>query len=189
MALKSILKSLSPDQKKSIAKKEQQIAKLVMEIYEEGFPKITPIHPFVLVRVLPKEHIVGSILLPETAQNKPVYEAIVIKTWEPYDEVRRVKHLDGMAGYDEVTVHHECILQPGMRIAYPHYEGIAFPIGDDQYYKMIREGNDQNQYPYMSVLGILDYEGDIEAQTQIRKAMQKIYSITTSGVSESRGAQ
>lgn len=190
--MKSLMKLLSEDKRKKLAKKEKQLAKLCMEIYEEGYERFTPLHPFVLVRVLPKDHITtGGVYLPDTAQNKPVYEGIVIKTWMSYDEVKRVKHLDGMPGegdYDEIIIYHECAVKPGDRIAFPHYEGLAFPYGDSQYYKLVREGNDQNKYPYCNVLGTLDYLGDKETMAVINREFQKIYSITTSGVSESRGA-
>lgn len=178
-----------------LEKKEKQLEKLCQEIYElavEGRTMV-PRHPYVLVRVLPKEHKTeGGIWLADNAQNKPVYEGIVLSVWKPYMETR-VKELqssDGsMCGTYKTEIYHECELQVGDRVAFPHYEGISMNgYLDDKYYRLIREGSDQNQYPYMSVLGKLHYHGDVEISKKVKKLMTQVASITTSGMPVARGS-
>lgn len=174
-----------------LEKKEKQLAKLCQEIYElavEGRTMI-PRHPYVLVRVLPKEHKTeGGIWLADNAQNKPVYEGIVLSVWEPYQEERRVYDKDGER-IGTTFIDHKCELEVGDRVAFPHYEGVSMQgYLDDKYYRLIREGSDQNQYPYMSVLGKLHYHGDVDIAKKIRKLTALAASITTSGFPVARGS-
>lgn len=194
MALK-----LSRKEKLSLLEmKERQLAKICREIYElsvDGRKFNYVMHPYVLVRVLDKEHITGGgIILPDTVQNKPVYEGIVLATWKPYIERRFVKHKspDGESGpvhFDEIEIVHKCSLEIGTRVAFPHYEGLSLNgYLDDKYYRMIREGTDQNKGPFCSVLGTITYDGDSEVLSQIKKLTAKLGSVTTSGVAISKGA-
>jgi co-chaperonin GroES (HSP10) len=177
-----------------LAERIQQLEKTLsdtcQEIYELGGRNFTPRPPFVLVRVLPKEHITeGGIILADTAQTKTVYEGIVLATWKPYDE-ERVKLTDNKSGevhIETIIIHHECSVKVGDRIAFPHSEGL--PVGDwldDRYYRLVREGNEK--FDYHRVLGTIDYTGDIEVQGKIRELTKRLSSVTTSGVSMSRGA-
>lgn len=175
---------------KRIALLEKKLSSICQEIYELGARQLTPIHPYVLVRVLPKEHITeGGIILAETAQNKIIYEGVVLAVWKSYNEFR-TKNYEGPPSMTEtITIHHRSDLSVGDRVAFPHYEGV--PVGewlDDRYYRLIREGADQNKTPYCSVFGKLDYSGDKEVSRKIRALTKTIGSITTSGVSMSRGA-
>ena len=70
---------------------KETLAKICQQIYNLSMcgRHFIPKHPYILVRVLPKEHKTeGGIWLAETSQNKVVYEAIVLDTWRPYDEER-----------------------------------------------------------------------------------------------------
>ena len=180
--------------KKKVEKLEKELSKICMKIYElaVGGRRLHPRHPYVLVRVLPKEHKTeGGIWLAETSQNKPCYESIVIAVWEPYDEIRWEEKLlpNGDTIQERVVIHHECALKVGDRVVHPHYEGIALgDYLDDRYYRLIREGADQNQWPYMSVLGKIDYQGDDTVASKIRELTKQVGSITTSGVSVARGS-
>lgn len=175
---------------KLIDKKERELSKLCMDIAELGLGgrRFIPKHPYILVRVLPKDHVtLGGIYLPDKLQNKPVYEGIVITTWRPYTE-KRYKTLP--SGQEEtITIDHESHVSSGQRIAFAHIEGL--PVGDwldDRYYRLVREGTDQNNWPYMGVFGILDYEGDAETAAEIRRLSAKFNSVTTSGLPVARGA-
>jgi len=178
-----------------LAKLEKQLYKITHAIYDLSVDGrlLVPRHPYILVRVLPKEHITpGGIILPETDQNKPVYEGIVISVWKPYVEIRHVAtKINGVNSSpihtDEIKIYHECDVKPGDRVAFPHYEGIALgEYLDDKYYRLIREGTDQNNYPYCSVAGIVKYDGDKEILNQISELTKKLGSVTTSGLAVSR---
>lgn len=181
-----------------LEKLERQLHRLVDKIYDLSVAgrRLVPRHPYILVRVLPKEHITpGGIVLPETDQNKPVYEGIVLSTWAPYDEIRDKQYYRpffhpkfGEIITERTIIHHECDVKPGDRVCFPHYEGIALgEYLDDKYYRLIREGNDQNKFPYCSVAGVVKYDGDYEVLNKIRKLTKKLGSVTTSGISVSRG--
>lgn len=175
--------------KKKIQKLELQLSKICQEIYalSLGGRHFIPKFPFILVRVLPKEHKTeGGIYIPETAQNKPVYESIVLDTWRSFDET----HYSECTKCTEefaTTFHKECGVKVGDRIAHPHYEGL--PVGDfldDRYYRLVHEGYEANTN--CTVLGTLDYTGDVEVQAKIRVLTKELSSVTFSGVSLSRGA-
>lgn len=184
-------KPLEKQQKKALVDKlEKQLHKLVDKIYDLSVSgrRIIPRHPYILVRVLPKEHTTpGGLILPETDQNKPVYEGIVISTWQPYTERRAMETKDGKS-MGTYVIYHECDVKPGDRVCFPHYEGIALgEYLDNKYYRLIREGTDQNKSPYCSVAGIIKYDGDAEILAQISELTKKLGSVTTSGVPVSRG--
>jgi len=181
-----------------IEKLELELVRVCREHYEAcvgSTRHLTPKHPYILVRVLPKEHITGGgIILPETEQNKPVYEAIVIETWKPWDETREVKkrfesEIRGeyqLSDHTEfVTIHHECTVKPGDRIAFQHFSGIAmYGYLDDKCYRLIAE--DERQGPNTNILGTIDYDGDYDVAAQLRELTAKMGSVTTSGVAASR---
>ena len=185
-----------------ISKLEKQLVKTVQSIYELNLNgrRLIPNPPYILVRVLPKEHITeGGIILPETDQNKPVYEGIVIETWRPFIERREFVPKDPTpeftAQYKIIDkyfyeIEHRCHLEVGQRIAFPHFEGMSTGgYLNDKYYRMVREGVNQQTkggLPFCSVLGILDYKGDEKVLAEIRKLTAKLGSITTSGVSAGR---
>jgi co-chaperonin GroES (HSP10) len=173
----------------------RELETVVQKIYKLAFNarRVIPNHPYVLVFVLPKEHVTESGLwLADTSQSKPVYEGLVLETWRPYDEIRqrfRKAHDDMPAIQDDIVIHHECSLKVGDRVFFPHYEGITLFEYDEKYFKMIREGSDQNKFPYMNVLGVADYTGDAKNKKALIDAAKKFYSISTSGASGvSRGA-
>lgn len=147
------------------------------------------IYPLTLVRVLPKEHITsGGIYLPETEQNKPVYEGIVIETWKPWDE-HRTKNIRDAEGniveQEEIIIPHIPTVKPGDRVAFQHFSGISMHgYLDEKLYRLIAE--DCRQGPYTNFLGTLDWEGDSEVREAIRALSYQLGSITTSGVSASR---
>ena len=185
-------KNTAPAKHDQIDKLEKQLARLCDKLYDLAVDgrRLIPKHPYILVRVLPKEHVTpGGIILAENDQNKPMYEGIVVAIWQPYDEIReKEKHDEQGMICERVIIHHECDVKVGERVCFPHYEGLSMHgYLDEKYYRMIREGTDQNRYPYCSVVGKIDFHGDAEAAKKIRKLTSDIYSITTSGVAMSRG--
>lgn len=179
---------------KYIDKLERQLFNTSMKLYElasDGRQFKSVMHPYILVRVLPKEHKTeGGIWLAETEQNKPVYEGIVLATWAPFEETRDVYDKETGEHLDEIVIKHKCTLNIGDRVVFPHYEGVGMHgYLDDKTYRLIREGAPQKQWAFCSVLGTIDYKGDKNVARKIRELTKTIGSITTSGVSESRGNQ
>ena len=177
---------------KRIEKLEKQLAEICKEIYELSMNgrRFTPMCPYVLVRVLPKEHRTeGGIWLADTAQTKTVYEGLVLEVWKPYVEEQEVvkTNVNNNERYTETKyIQRYCAVEIGDRVAFPHSEGL--PVGDwldDRYYRLVREGREIHDYH--RVLGKLNYTGDVELQAKIRELTQQFASVTTSGVALSKG--
>lgn len=172
-----------------VEKLEKDLSKVCQRLYEVavGGRLLQPMHPYILVRVLPKEHKTeAGIWLADTAQNKPVYEGIVLATWQPWEE-EATWVLEGKSR--KVTKKHVCSVQVGDRVMFPHFEGLSMnEYLDDKYYRLIRESSNQYQLPYCSVAGRVSYKGDALVQFKVRELMKQLGSITTSGVNMSRGA-
>jgi co-chaperonin GroES (HSP10) len=175
---------------KRIASLEKKLAAICQEIYElnVGGRRFVPNYPYCLTRVLPKEHMTeGGIILAETAQDKPVYEGIVIAVWKPYTERRVI--IDSQGGKSDETIYRRSSFEVGTRIAFAHFEGISTGAYlDDKYYRLVREEVNQKDLPYCGILGTIDYTGDAEVSRKIRTLTNKIGSVTTSGAVMSRGA-
>lgn len=148
--------------------KEQRLAKLCQEIYEEGEQRITPMYPWVLVRVLPKETKIGSIFTPDKAQNKPIYEGIVLSTW--------VDHYD-----IESDILQHSSFDVGDRIAFPSFEGMPVSFLDDNLYRLVREVVNYKDYPNCGVYGWIDYDGDVNIKHELKKLMDQVSGVTISG--------
>jgi len=170
--------------KMSIAQLEKLLSECAAEIYLRGGQRLTPMPPFVLVRVIPKElTTAGGIIIPDQRQNKPAAEGIVLETYAPYDEevVLKKTNFEGDIIEEYIgKIHRECPVKVGQRVIFPYYEGVEHKIlGDD--YKLIRQSADQIKFPYCQILGTLDYEGDIILQATICEMMRQFKSATTSG--------
>jgi co-chaperonin GroES (HSP10) len=166
---------------------EEQLAELCEEIYLQnlGGKRIRPLPPKVIVRVLPKEHRTESgLYIPGAVSNKPIYEGIVLETWEWYDEIRVVKHNvpegePGPVHFDEVKITHRCPVNVGDRVAFAHFEGQPLKdYLDDKYYRVILDS---------VILGTLDYKGDKAMIKPLKKLMERYSSITLSGAKEGPG--
>jgi len=140
-----------------------------------------------LVRVLPKDMVsAGGIVLPDQRQNKPCHEGIVLEVYRPYKEYVKVE--DSYANEHMEEVWYECPVKVGQRVIYPHFEGVPHQyLGEN--YVLVRQSADQNKFPYMQILGVIDYEGDRKILAKVRTLLRQLYSVTTSGASISRGEQ
>jgi len=182
-----------PSNTLSVPEMERMIAQLCIDVYLSGGERITPMQPFVLVRVLPKDMVsAGGIVLPDQRQNKPMHEGIVLEVYRPYKEYVTIKE----TGFDShgreysedyvKEVWYECPVKVGQRVGYPHYEGVPHKyLGDN--YVMVRQSADQNKFPYCQILGVIDYDGDRKIGNKITKLMRQYYSVTESGASVSLG--
>lgn len=108
-----------------MAKKKTIQEKLQAIVNEEYSQKpnrlLTLLYPWVMVRVLPKEENLGLIIVPEKSQHKPMYEAIVLKTWQPRWVVERDEADDPVSRWITSS------LEPGDHIIYPHFDGVPIP--------------------------------------------------------------
>lgn len=141
--------------------KEELLSRVCQEIYDECEQRMRPMYPWVLVRVLPKEHKIGGIWLPENQQNKPIYEGIVLETWQKAGKQSEFK--------------------VGDRIAFPSFEGAPHPYLDDKMYRLVREVVNHKDYPNCGIYGWIEYDGDKKIKRELRKLMDGISSITYSG--------
>ena len=164
--------------KQTTTQLEKQLSDICTELYSRE-PQFQPLPPWILVRVLDKEWIKGMIILPDTAQNKPVYEAIVLSVWKPYTETRFMKGKNGEKIEYEIT--HSCDVKPGDRIAFPYHEGMPITYLDDKRYRLVREGTDQNKYPYCGVYGTINYDGDENVRRTLAALFSGVHSVTISG--------
>jgi co-chaperonin GroES (HSP10) len=167
---------------------ENQLADICLEIYSLGEERLIPLPPFVLVRLLPRDTLSedGLIVIPDTGQNKPVFEGIVLETYRPYTVDKTWEDENGI---HVEKLYFECDVKRGDRVCMPYYEGVHKScLGEGEEYRLIRQAADQNKFPYSQCLGVIDYQGDRTISRKIVKLLKQYYSVTTSGVAASRGA-
>jgi co-chaperonin GroES (HSP10) len=98
------------------------VAKLAIEEFHTRNINFVPLYPAILIRVLPKEQVSsGGIIMPETKQNKPLYEGIVLRLYEP----KRVK-------VDDKWVLVDAGVEVGDHIVFPHWSGEPVPWLSDE---------------------------------------------------------
>jgi co-chaperonin GroES (HSP10) len=101
-----------------IGELDKKLVEAVLEEYKALGIGFEPLYPAVLIRVLPKEHMThGGLWLPDTKQNKPIYEGIVLRTYPP----KRIKLDDGSWRTMDSG------LEVGDHICFPHWSGEAVP--------------------------------------------------------------
>ncbi len=93
------------------------LVEMVIKEYEDLKVNFQPLYPAILVRVLPKEHMQGGLWLPDTKQNKPVYEGIVLRVYPP----KRIQLDNGKW----ITM--DSGLEIGQHILFPHWSGEQVP--------------------------------------------------------------
>jgi co-chaperonin GroES (HSP10) len=106
---------------------EQELDRMAIELFTQHEAQFTPLYPWVLIRVLPREQrYMGRIILPDNkSQNKPVHEGIVLHTWMPrLDKKNKVMYSE---------------LHPGDHVVYPHFAGLPIPGWDERYYRIVPE--------------------------------------------------
>ena len=109
-----------------LAVKSRIINDMIQELYKEN-QQITPLFPWVLLRVCKKEQQIGSIVLPDSVQNKTLHEGIVVVTWQPCDRV-----IEG------VTNHYSSELKQGDHVLFNHYAGVPID-GRHSGYRLVKE--------------------------------------------------
>ena len=120
----------------SIEEREQEVDRLVRELYVESHIEYIPMYPWVFVRVLPKHQQIGLIITPDSVQNKPVHEGIVLSTWRPF-----TKEIGKMEKGIKVTrtIEFHSDLHIGKHVMFLHHSGVPIPGFDDKYYRSVME--------------------------------------------------
>jgi len=109
--------------------REEVLQQIVTTLYQEERAVVIPLHPWILIRVLPKEtETSAGIVLPDK-QNKPVWEGIVLATYR-----QRYGQADGGE-----TVLLCPQVEVGDHVLFPHYEGMPAPPLDEKKYRLIKE--------------------------------------------------
>lgn len=124
---------------------------LAITLYRESRRVFRPLYPWVFVRVLPKEQMVaGGLLHSPQVQNKTVWEAIVLETWQPFLERRLgIDHKfqeshDGECVYcgAQEDTHHpmrRSELAPGDHVFFPHWCGQPVEGHRPDLYRCVKE--------------------------------------------------
>lgn len=129
------------------------VGKFARELADRVAPTITLKYPWVLVRVLPRENKVGSIVIPGSAQgigqNKPVHEGIVLHTWKPW-----VKQ---WTKNGEAYLHHvKPSVKLGDHVLFHHWAGQELYGFDKQEFRVVRS-DDWSETVDGGILAVLDY--------------------------------
>src|SRR5208282_5749771 len=100
---------------------EKQFKNICEEIYLLGGERFIPMHPYVLVRLIPRDMISpGGIVIPDQGQNKPLFEGIVLETYRPYNEYKsKSVTMDNYISppcTETIAVHRECPVKRGDRV-------------------------------------------------------------------------
>lgn len=120
-----------PRKKKTV---DAKIRDLISKEAQNLGVSFTPLYPWVAVRILPKERQINGIWLPDNNQHKPLYEAIVLQTWNP----RRVHEYDPESGeiVDRVITSQ---VKRGDHILFPHWDGFPLPNLPESTHRIVRE--------------------------------------------------
>lgn len=133
---------------------KEKFDELAQRLYQEHERRVQPKYPWILVRVLPREHQKGSIILTEK-QQKIVEEGVVLETWPSFWSMEERKRIDGE--FFTVRRKIECDVAVGDHVLFPHYEGM--PVGallDEKQYRFVRTSNYQDAR--CEVMGKWEYD-------------------------------
>jgi co-chaperonin GroES (HSP10) len=161
-----------------LERKEQQLVELVQEVYAMSAPQITPIHPWILVRIMPKEQKFGILHLPDK-QNKVFYEGIVLATWKPFWRKFNGKLTsdDGHA-LIEKEVYVQSHVKIGERVMFMHFEGQPVPYLDEKNYRMVHE---YETHPNGGVWATIEHKQDTGLREKLNELFKDHASVTISG--------
>ena len=140
-----------------VAEAKKQLEEAANLLYSSENREIDPLFPWVLVQILPKEQkYKGVLILPDfsgkdKAQNKPMYEGIVLKTWKPFWRHFKTNHMpdneQSCAETRETEIWVESQLQPGDHILFPHWSGQPAGFLDEKEFRLIQEISDYDPPP------------------------------------------
>lgn len=97
-----------------------QVLQTVIDDYQErAIKRIRPAYPYLLVRLLPRAHKVGSVFVPETAK-KVLHEGVVLETFRPHWKL--IQQLNGEGKRQEVLIKPPA--EVGDHILFEWFEGV-----------------------------------------------------------------
>lgn len=119
--------------------KEEQLDAYAQDLYEGATRTVTPMYPWVFVRVLPRAQTTRSgLILPEKDQNKAVHEGIVLATWKT-KKTFSFEQCDICQSVTVATDFHESDLKPGDHVLFPHWAGLPVSGFDERNYRLVKE--------------------------------------------------
>jgi hypothetical protein len=137
---------------------KEALRQMVTRLYDECEISVEPLFPKLLIRVLPKYQKRGRIWLPDGIdQNKPTWEAMVLKTYRPFYQKIYLSQAHWVSDDPDPEVRYtqkvESLYQPGDHILFPHIAYGAVPIWP------LDEGKgDYRLIPEEIIIGKLEYE-------------------------------
>lgn len=173
----------------------ERISDLVTEAYRECGITVEPLHPYVVVKVLPRagQTASGLLYLPQK-QNKILIEGVVLATyksfWRTYQKetVRDPKHIGGRTMEEITNVEITPSVLVGDHVIWQHYEGAPVtPLTDD--YRLVREDVLQGRLDYQNAEEFMEWMAKVLSEGGRAGLLAKAYvirkdmpSLTTSGL-------
>jgi hypothetical protein len=152
----------------------------VQELYERSNRKFTPTYPNVFCMVLEREQKIGSIWTPDTSQNKPMHEGIVIATWKPFMQERG--SVDDEGNVITRVVMRKSALTPGQHVLFHHSAGYPAWGFNPKKYRTVKEEGWVNEDHGGGIVAVVEYD---EPNTSPRAVLyQIIHEFITSGEAE-----
>jgi co-chaperonin GroES (HSP10) len=146
--------------------KNDRINLLVQDLYAQH-RSVLPMHPWVLVYVLPREQKLGKLFLPGS-QQKVTLEGIVLSTWAQWTEERGFRE----NGVEKTRiVVHKSELSIGDHVLFPHWSGLPIPGMDETKFRVVKElGWSKNEEG--GIYGVVEYsEPDTSANAKLRELL------------------
>ena len=124
-----------------IKKKEEALNQFIVDTFamytHYAHEFFVPIFPYVLVRILPKDMMIGRFYIPEVARsNKPTYEGIVLRVWKDKIFPAQSKGKEDWVATSD--------LKFGDHVVFPHYSGQPLPGLNENLYRAVPEGITRN---------------------------------------------
>lgn len=127
----------------------------LQELIYRAHREFTPMYPLVLVLVLRKQQVRASgIALPDSQQNKPMHEGIVLATWNSKLVERGTINKDGERLTRVEVLHSQ--LKPGDHVLFHHWAGMPIHGFDDQRFRVVRE-EAWHETQQGGIVGVLHY--------------------------------
>lgn len=153
----------------SIQELSDTVGKYARALADRVAPTITLRYPWVLVRVLPRENIVGSIIVPGSAQgigqNKPTHEGIVLHTWKPW-----TKHWTKSGAAH--SHHMEPSVKMGDHVLFHHWAGHDLYGFDKQEFRVVRS-EDWSETVDGGIIAVLDYDQEVDTHKVLADMIEK----------------
>lgn len=137
---------------------ESLMTDLTQHLYTKG-RNFTPMYPWVFVRLLAREQRVGMIITPDKAQNKVIYEGVVLATWKTVSERAAWREtINGKVSKESSLKPGvvESQVKPGDHVLFMHWAGVPVNGWSDNYRVVMECDWDQSRQG--GIMGIIDYE-------------------------------